>query len=75
MSVARQTADHTADLTNERSINEALRHMTNPSQNPLYSSGPFKFHLGMLTLLLTAKDFAGFEGAFVLAFAQQHLHN
>lgn len=46
-----------ADLTNECSINDALRHMTKASQNPLRSRASFEFHLDALTLLLNAKDF------------------
>lgn len=72
-----QMAKSTADLTNERSINGALRHMTKGSQNPLHSRISFKFHFSALTLLLNAKDFTRFSKtfrrAFVLAFTQLHL--
>lgn len=68
---------NTADLTNEWSINDALRHMTKGSQNPLHSRTSFKFHFSALTLLLNAKDFTRFSEtfreAFVLAFTQLHL--
>lgn len=70
-------AKNTADLTNECSINDALRHMTKGSQNPLHSRASFKFHFSALTLLLNAKDFTRFSetfrAAFVLAFTQLHL--
>lgn len=77
VSILLQMARNTADLTNECSINDALRHTTKGSRNPLHSRTSFKFHFSALTLLLNAKDFTRFletfRKAFVLAFAQLHL--